>query len=79
MSPQRSRLAASQLSGEPGSGWASSNEMAKSVDCKVQAGDQAVLRISRQISPVYGRKEVFRKVGEWCWEWVDGVRMWIKS
>jgi hypothetical protein len=45
-------LAASQLSGDDGSGLLSSNEIARMVDFKVQAGDHAVFNKSKHISPV---------------------------
>lgn len=51
-SPHRRRLAASQLSGDDGSGLLSSNEIARMVDFKVQAGDHAVFNKSKHISPV---------------------------
>jgi hypothetical protein len=54
-------LAASQFKGEEGSGFVRSKEMARTVDFNVQAGDQAVFKISKQISPVYGIKFKYKK------------------
>jgi hypothetical protein len=54
-------LAASQFNGEEGSGLLSNNEIANKVDLSVQAGDQAVFNMSKQISPVYVKACVFVK------------------
>jgi hypothetical protein len=45
------------LSGDDGSGLLSNNDIARTVDFKVQAGDQAVLSKSKHISPVYSIEE----------------------
>ena len=46
-------LPESQFNGLSGSGWAIKAIIALQTDCSVQAGLQALFKISRQISPVY--------------------------
>ena len=62
LSPARSRLPASQFSGESGAGCAISDRMARHTLCKVHAGLHALLRMSKQISPVWQGQRRSRRV-----------------
>ena len=64
VSPARNRLPASQFRGESGAACASNDKMARHTLCSVQAGDHALFKMSRQISPVCGWNAAARRVGE---------------
>lgn len=55
------KFAASQFKGEEGSGLVNKREIANRVDFRVQAGDQAVFNMSKQISPVFLRLLIKQK------------------